>query len=169
MAIASDPVRQAHPSLDASGPPSIFRDSGVGYTSVVFVPLFSLPPIVPEPWGWTAVWSVLFLQALAGSWIVWRRLRLRYFTSASIASIMFSGAMALYSWRGYTPDMILEREPWPILALMVVAILSIPLSIGAENLVDSPGWQAWRRRMDEQPSIWDMLTFRHVPRVRRDD
>jgi heme A synthase len=161
-------VGKAHPSLDATGPPSVFRDSGARYGLVVVVPFLSLTLVAPEPWGWTTVWVVLFLQALLGSWIVWRRLRLRYFASAGIALIMFNAAMALYSWRGYTPNMIVAREPWPILALMLVAILLVPLSIAAETLVDSPAWQAWRRRMDEQPSIWEMLTFRHVPHVRRD-
>lgn len=128
--------------------------------------MFAAGELAPQPWGLIAFWTLVGVQALVGGWIVWRRLRLRHVAGAGVAIIMFSAAMALYSWRGYTPKTIIAHEPWPILVLMLVAILMQPLSIWAESLVDSPGWQAWKRRMDEQPSIWEMLTFRHVPNLR---
>jgi hypothetical protein len=44
-------------------------------------------------------------------------------------------------------------------------VLFVPLSIGLESLRNSPEWRAWSART-EHATLWQMITFRHVPNVR---
>src|SRR5688500_10450872 len=75
-----------------------FAASGVRFGLFLGLCMFTAWELASQPWGLIAFWTLVGVQALVGGWIVWRRLRLRHVASARVAIIMFSAAMALYSW-----------------------------------------------------------------------
>jgi hypothetical protein len=120
----------------------------------------------PQPWGLGAFWTSQFIYALIGEWINWRRLRLKYFVLGGVAATVAVGLLALQAWQGYRFD---RDTPWEIIAAFLSLVALVPFSILMESRVNSESWQAWTRRMDQRPTIWEMLTFRHVPDLRAAD
>jgi len=112
------------------------------------------------------LWTVLSIQAAVGLWIIWRRLQLPWFLVGSIASLAVSLLMIPISARGLNLATIVGVLPLPAVAAIWLGIAWVPLSLGLESLRDSPELRAWRARAD-QASLWEVITFRHVPHMHR--
>ena len=113
-----------------------------------------------------AFWTILSIQAAVGLWITWRRLRLPWLLVGSIAWLAVSLIMIPISARGLNLVTIVNELPLPAVAAIWLGVAWVPLSLGLESLRDSPEWRAWRARAD-RASLWEMITFRHVPHMHR--
>lgn len=139
--------------------------AGVKYGLFLSLLIFALDTWAPQPAGSIVLWTALSVQAVLGLWIVWRRLRLPWFSAGAIAALLVSLAMIPISARGLNLATIATEMPLLVVVAIWSAVLVVPLSIGAESLRDSPEWRAWSARV-ERATLWDMITFRHVPSIR---
>jgi|RhiMetdeSRZDD1v2_1073273.scaffolds.fasta_scaffold33417_5 hypothetical protein len=110
------------------------------------------------------LWAALSIQEAIGLWITWRRLRLPWFLVGSVAALAVSLVMIPISARGLNLATMIDQLPLPAVVAIWLGIAWVPLSLGLEALRDSPEWRAWRAR-SEQASLWETITFRHVPDV----
>ncbi len=120
----------------------------------------------PQPVGSIVLWALLTVQSVLGLWITWRRLRLPWFAAGSVAALLVSLAMIPISARGLNLATIATELPLAEVAAIWSTILFVPLSIGLESLRGSPEWREWSAST-ERATLWQMITFQHVPNVDR--
>jgi hypothetical protein len=132
------------------------------FLALVMALLFRL---APQPAGSVLFWVLLGIQTARGDWIIWRRLRLPWILAGGVSALFVSGAMIPISIRGL--DLATMMVALPLAGVVVVwtALLFVPLSLGLEALRNSPEWRAWASRT-ERATLWEMLTFQHVPDMR---
>lgn len=139
--------------------------SGLKYGLFLGLLMVALGECPPQPIRSIALWAALSLQAAVGLWITWRRFRLRWFTFGGAVAFLVSLAMIPVSARGLNLATIATELPLLVVGAIWLCVLFVPLSVGLESLRNSPEWRAWSNRV-ERATLWDMITFRHVPDVR---
>ena len=127
--------------------------------------MFALGQWAPQPAGSVVLWTALSVQAAFGLWIIWHRLRLPWLLAGSIAALLVFLVMIPISARGLNLATIAIELPLLAVVAIWSALLFVPLSLGLESLRKSPEWQAWSAHA-EHATLWDMITFRHVPHIR---
>lgn len=135
--------------------------AGLFFVAMMFV----LGRWAPQPAGSVVLWSLFSAGSAVGAWVVWRRLRLPWFTLGLIIALLVSVAMIPISARGLDLATIADALPLPAAIAIWSALAIVPLSAGLESLRESPEWRAWAART-ERATLLEMLTFRHVPAVR---
>ncbi len=138
--------------------------SGFKYGLIIGTLMFLLGHWAPQPTGSIVLWSALSAHAGLGLWITWHRLRLPWFLAGGVAALLASLTMIPLSARGLDLATILTELPLPLAVAIWSAILFVPLAIGLEALRNSPEWKAWSAR-SERASLWEMITFQHVPHL----
>ena len=138
--------------------------SGFKYGLVLGLLMILLGRWAPQPAGSIVLWSALSAQIGWGLWITWHRLRLPWFLAGGVAALLASLTMIPLSARGLDLGTILTELPLPVGVAIWSAILFVPLAIGLEALRNSPEWKALSAR-SERASLWEMMTFQHVPRI----
>jgi hypothetical protein len=128
--------------------------------------IFAVTEWAPQPAGAIALWTMLAVLMVSSLWITWRRLRLPWFAAGSVAALLVSLAMIPISARGLNLATIAAELPLAEVAAIWSATLFVPLSIGLESLRASPEWRAWSAAT-ERATLWQMITFQHVPNVDR--
>jgi hypothetical protein len=140
--------------------------AGVKFGLCFGIVMAALTRWAPQPAGSVVFWTIMGAQSVLSLWIVWRRLRLPWFTIGGVAALLTSLAMIPISARGLNLATIATELPLGLVAAVWSALLFVPLSVGLEALRDSPEWRAWAART-KGATLWEMITFRHVPNVDR--
>lgn len=104
--------------------------------------------------------GVIALQLTVGAVVVWRRTALPFAALANLSGAVAMVAGAVLFGRG---DDIFSAS-WPAAVFYAGALLG-PLLLLIESRVHRAEWVAWREHM-EPMSVVDVITGRHVPRLR---
>jgi hypothetical protein len=138
-----------------------------GFTYGLFMAgvMFVLTQVAPQPAGSIAFWTALTVQAAFGGWIIWRRLRLRWFGLGAVSALCLSLVMIPISARGLNLATIATELPLWAVGAIWLGVLFVPLSVGLESWRNTPEWRAWSAR-GERATLWEVITLRHVPDMR---
>jgi hypothetical protein len=139
--------------------------AGATYGLFLGLLMVALGEWAPQPAGSILLWTMLSVQCAVGLRIEWQRLRLPWLTAGGIAALVVSLAMIPVSALGFNLATMIAALPLPVVVGLWSALLFVPLSIGLESLRGSAEWRAWAAHM-EHATVWDMLTFRHIPHLR---
>jgi hypothetical protein len=139
--------------------------AGARYGLFLGLLMVALGQWAPQPAGSILLWTMLSVQSGVGLWIEWHRLRLPWLAAGGIAALAVSLAMIPVSALGFNLATMISALPLPVVVAIWSGVLCVPLSIGLEALRGSAEWRAWAAHM-EHATLWDMLTFRHIPRLR---
>jgi len=122
---------------------------------------FLLIRVAPQPGGSIVWWSFLAVQLTWGATICWRRTGLPFASAAMGIGAICSALLAVLASAGHVfPD--LPIEWWvPVAVLMI----SSPVCLFVESRVHHAQVLRWRDYMLRK-TVWDILTGRHIPRLR---
>jgi hypothetical protein len=118
----------------------------------------------PQPAGSVALWTLVSVEAAVGLPIIWRRLRLPWFTAGAVVVFLVSLAMIPISARGLNLATIATVLPLVDVVAIWSAIVFGLLCAGLGSQRDSREWREWAACVS-RATLWEMLTFKHVPRV----
>lgn len=141
--------------------------AGVQYGIVLASLMMVLGEWAPQPAGTILLWTLLSLQLAVGTWIAWRRLRLRWFSAGGMAALYAAVSMIDVSARGLTMKTMVIELPHSEIVAFWLAVACVPVSIGIESWRNAPAWRAFSARL-ETASLWDVLRFHHIPHAMRD-
>ena len=117
---------------------------------------------LPEPLGWAICWSIFAVQLAVGAVVVWRRTGLHAMTCSFVWASGIAAVFAIACSRGMTFEDVLRRDP-----LLLVASISVAAALMfSERWWHPAAWAQFKRKADDS-SVFDILTFRHIPDLRR--
>jgi hypothetical protein len=120
-------------------------------------------PDFAQPGGVTLWFTFNAVQLAWVAEVCWRRTGLPYATAAMLLGSTASAIIAVLAWEGHRSNAI----PVASFILLVMVGAAAGLCFLIESHVHRAEWTAWRADQEDK-RLWDFLSGRHIPYLRRD-